>query len=64
MKENGEEIKERDMEFKNGLMGQDMRVNGKKIKLMGKVNFFTSMEMFLKENGNKIKQMVMGPMFT
>jgi len=47
------------MEYKNGLMVHDMKVNGKIIKLMIKVNFSMWMGIFLKENGNLIKQMVM-----
>jgi hypothetical protein len=39
MRENGEEIKEKDTVFKNGLMVLDMKDNGKKIKHMVKVSF-------------------------
>lgn len=40
-------------------MAQDIRVNGNRIRLKAKENFITSMEIYLKENGNVTKLMVM-----
>lgn len=49
-----------DLEYSDGLMVQDMKVNGKIIKLMEKESFITLIEMFLKESGLMIKLMDMG----
>ena len=43
------------MEFKFGLMGQNMKDGGKIIKLMGKEGSFILMEIFTWENGKTIK---------
>jgi len=59
IKANGEIIKEKVMEFKNGQMELDMRGIGKIIKLMDTGNFFMLMVMFLRESGNLIKLMDM-----
>jgi len=45
--------------YKHGPMGQNMKGNGKIIKLMAKVNFGMLMVIFLKEIGKMIKPMVM-----
>ena len=54
---NGLEIIEMAKEFKYGQMVRDMKENGKKIKLVVKVNLDMSMVMSLMVNGKMIKQM-------
>ena len=44
-------IKETDLAFNSGLMGQDMKENGGDTKLMVKVNFGMQMVTFMKGNG-------------
>ncbi len=39
---------------RNGLMGQNLKVNGKIIKHMEKGNFGMWMEIFMKDNGKMI----------
>jgi hypothetical protein len=43
--------------FKNGLMVQNMKGNGKIIKQTVKVSFIIKMETYMKANGKMIKQM-------
>lgn len=52
---NGKEDLEMDLENSNGLMELNILVNGKITKLMGKVNLFISMEIFMKAFGLMIK---------
>lgn len=47
------------MEFKFGLMEQNIKVSGGIIRLMEKVNFGTLMETYLKDNGSTIRQTVL-----
>lgn len=63
MKDNGKVKCEKEKEHKNGPMVQDMKGIGKQIKPMEKVNFTMLMEMYLKVNGNMIKQMGLVLMF-
>jgi hypothetical protein len=51
IKENGLVDSEMAMELKYGLMGLDMRGNGRTIELMDMENLFILMEMFMKEIG-------------
>ena len=44
-----------DMENKNGLMAQSMKAIGKMIKPMALENYFMQTEIFMRENGQKIK---------
>ena len=48
-----------DMEYKYGLMEQDMRVIGNITKLVERESFGMQMEMYLKDNGKMIKRMDM-----
>ena len=52
---NGKEDLEMDLENSNGLMELNILVNGKITKLMGKVNLFISMEIYMKAFGLMIK---------
>ena len=47
------------MEYRFLVMGQNMKDNGNSIKLMDKENFGIPMEIFMKDTGLMIKQMVM-----
>ena len=47
------------MDYKFGLMVQDMRVNGRGTEHSEKGNFTTQMETLLMEHGKMIKHMVM-----
>jgi hypothetical protein len=47
MRGNGEEKPERDSEYKFGQMEQNMKVNGKIIRLMAMGNFGMLMEIFM-----------------
>ena len=51
--------KDMDMEFKNGLMELCIKETGKIIKLKGKENLYIHQEMFMKDNGEMIRLMVM-----
>ena len=51
-------IKDKDQEFKYGLMAQGTKDNGKMIKLMVMANFGTLMAISMKGNGEMTKQMV------
>ena len=56
MKVNGLEDSEMDMEYNNGLMVQDMKVNGEIIEPMEKENSHISTEIFMRGIGSMIKQ--------
>ena len=45
------------MEFKNGMMEQNMKVNGKMVKQMVMVHFIILVEIYIKVIGKMIKQM-------
>ena len=62
MKENGLQIIGMVMEFKHGLMVQDIKVNGKIIRHMGKAFLDMLMEMNIMENGKTIRLTDMGYM--
>jgi|688.fasta_scaffold117392_2 hypothetical protein len=51
IKEAGKEILEKGMGYKFGLMEQDMKENGIKIKQMGRVNLYILMAMYMMVNG-------------
>lgn len=57
IKENGEEAFEMGMEFKSGLMGLDMKVNGRIIELMDRASLFMLTKMNMRGNGLMIKRM-------
>ena len=46
-----------DMEFKNGMMEQNMKVNGKTEKLTDMVHFIILVVIYIKDIGKMIKQM-------
>jgi hypothetical protein len=54
---NGLEVLETVLEYKNGLMGLDMKVLGKIIEHMARVNLLILMVIFMMENGLMIKLM-------
>lgn len=55
MKDNGFKGKDKVLVYKYGLMAQNMPVNGKIIKPMGKVFCIMQMVMFIKDSGLMIK---------
>ena len=50
---------EKDMEYRNGRMGRNMRDSGVMTKQMGKGNFTMQMGMFMMESGKMTKRMDM-----
>jgi hypothetical protein len=54
-KDNGKEKKDMAMEFKSGLTEPNTKDTGKMTRLMEKVNFITSKEIFMKEIGLRTK---------
>lgn len=58
-KANGEDLRDMVKEYKFGLMVQDMKVSGRKIKLMEGENSGMQTVMFSMENGKMIKLMAM-----
>ena len=62
MKENGLQIIGMVMEFKHGLMVQDIKVNGRIIWHMGKAFFDMLMDMNITENGKTTRLTDMGNM--
>ncbi len=64
IQENGKEVIVMDMEFRYGLMVQNIKGFGKTGKLMVKENLFTSMETFTTVNGKMIKLVDMASIST
>jgi hypothetical protein len=57
MKDNGFMVRDKELEYKYGLMGRNILASGKTIKPMDKVFCIIQMAMFIKDSGLMIKHM-------